>query len=63
MIKPQCNFNNNVPEPLHPLNPKYQDIVLNKDIEYRIVGVVMDKKKKNRCLSGPDERLSPRLFG
>ena len=31
---------------LHPLNPKYQDIVLNKDIEYRIVGVVMEKKKR-----------------
>jgi SOS-response transcriptional repressor LexA len=30
---------------LHPLNPKYQDIVLNKDIEYRIVGVVMKKKR------------------
>ena len=31
---------------LHPLNPKYQDIVLNKDIEYKIVGVVMEKKKR-----------------
>ncbi len=30
---------------LHPLNPKYQDIVLNKDIEYQIVGVVMEKKR------------------
>ena len=31
---------------LHPLNPQYNDIVLNKDMEYRIVGVVMDKKKR-----------------
>jgi SOS-response transcriptional repressor LexA len=31
---------------LHPLNPKYPDIVLNKDIQYRIVGVVMEKKKR-----------------
>jgi SOS-response transcriptional repressor LexA len=31
---------------LHPLNPKYKDIVLNKDLEYRIVGVVMEKKKR-----------------
>lgn len=31
---------------LHPLNPKYPDIVLNKDLEYRIVGVVMEKKKR-----------------
>lgn len=30
---------------LHPLNPKYPDIVLNKDLEYRIVGVVMEKKR------------------
>ncbi len=32
---------------LHPLNPKYPDIVLNKDIENRIVGVVMEKKRYN----------------
>ena len=31
---------------LHPLNPKYNDIILNKDKEYRIVGVVMEKKKR-----------------
>jgi SOS-response transcriptional repressor LexA len=31
---------------LHPLNPKYPDIVLNKDLEYQIVGVVMEKKKR-----------------
>lgn len=31
---------------LHPLNPKYNDIVLNKDKEFRIVGVVMEKKKR-----------------
>ncbi len=30
---------------LHPLNPKYKDIILNKDQEYRIVGVVMEKKR------------------
>jgi SOS-response transcriptional repressor LexA len=29
---------------LHPLNTKYLDIVLNKDLEYRIVGVVMENK-------------------
>lgn len=31
---------------LHPLNSKYNDIILNKDKEYRIVGVVMEKKKR-----------------
>jgi len=31
---------------LHPLNPKYNDIILNKDLVYRIVGVVMEKKKR-----------------
>ena len=31
---------------LHPLNPQYNDIVLNKDKEYRVVGVVMEKKKR-----------------
>ena len=31
---------------LHPLNPRYNDVVLNKDKEYRIVGVVMEKKKR-----------------
>ncbi len=30
---------------LHPLNPKYPDIVLNMDLEYRIVGVMMEKKR------------------
>jgi len=30
----------------HPLNPQYNDIVLNKDKQYRIVGVVMEKKKR-----------------
>lgn len=29
---------------LHPLNPKYIDIIPNKDQEYRIVGVVMEKR-------------------
>lgn len=33
---------------LHPLNPKYDDMELNKNIEYRIVGVVMEKKKRYR---------------
>ena len=33
---------------LHPLNPKYEDIELDRDIEYRIVGVVMEKKKRYR---------------
>ncbi len=33
---------------LHPLNPKYEDIELNKEIEYRIIGVVIEKKKKYR---------------
>jgi SOS-response transcriptional repressor LexA len=33
---------------LHPLNPKHGDIELSKDIEYRIVGVVLEKKKKYR---------------
>ncbi len=31
---------------LHPLNPKYDDIEFSKDIEYRIVGVVLEKKKR-----------------
>ncbi len=33
---------------LHPLNPKYDDIELNRDVEYRIVGVVLEKKKRYR---------------
>jgi len=33
---------------LHPLNPKYDDIELRKDTEYRVVGVVMEKKKRHR---------------
>jgi hypothetical protein len=41
---------------LHPLNPKYPDIVLNKDLEYRIVGIVMEKKKRYSKLSGRDVR-------
>lgn len=31
---------------LHPLNPKYPDIVLNKEIEYKIVGVVMEGEEE-----------------
>ncbi len=33
---------------LHPLNPKYDDIELNKEVEYRIIGVVLEKKKRYR---------------
>ena len=33
---------------LHPLNPKYDDIELKKDTEYRVVGVVIEKKKRYR---------------
>jgi len=33
---------------LHPLNPKYDDIELRKDTEYRVVGVVIEKKKRYR---------------
>jgi len=33
---------------LHPLNPKYDDIELSKDSEYRVVGVVIEKKKRYR---------------
>lgn len=33
---------------LHPLNPKYDDIALSKDTEYRVVGVVVEKKKRYR---------------
>lgn len=31
---------------LHPLNPKYPDIELKKDYKYRIIGKVVEKKKK-----------------
>jgi SOS-response transcriptional repressor LexA len=30
---------------LHPFNPQYNDIVLNKNKQYRIVGVAMEKKR------------------
>jgi SOS-response transcriptional repressor LexA len=33
---------------LHPLNPKYDDIELRKDTQYRVVGVVIEKKKRYR---------------
>ena len=33
---------------LHPLNPKYEDIELNRATEYRVIGVVIEKKKKYR---------------
>jgi SOS-response transcriptional repressor LexA len=33
---------------LHPLNPQCHDIELKKDTEYRVVGVVIEKKKRYR---------------
>ena len=33
---------------LHPLNPKYDDIELRKDAEYRVVAVLVEKKKRYR---------------
>ncbi len=33
---------------LHPLNQKYEDMELKTDMEYRVVGVVVEKKKKYR---------------
>lgn len=33
---------------LHPLNAKYEDIELSKNTEYRLIGVVVEKKKKYR---------------
>lgn len=33
---------------LHPLNPKYDDIELHKDTEYRVIGVVTEKKERYR---------------
>ncbi len=33
---------------LHPLNSKYEDIVLNKEIQYRVIGIVVEKKTKFR---------------
>jgi len=33
---------------LHPLNPKYEDIELSRETEYRIIGVVVEKKKRYR---------------
>jgi SOS-response transcriptional repressor LexA len=33
---------------LHPLNPKYEDIELTRATEYRVIGVVIEKKKKYR---------------
>jgi SOS-response transcriptional repressor LexA len=33
---------------LHPLNPRYDDIKLSREIEYRIIGVVVEKKKRYR---------------
>lgn len=32
----------------HPLNSKYDDIELGREIEYRVVGVVVEKKKRYR---------------
>ncbi len=33
---------------LHPLNPKYEDIELKKDVQYVVIGVVVEKKKRYR---------------
>ena len=33
---------------LHPLNSKYEDIELKKDIQYWVIGVVVEKKKRYR---------------
>ncbi len=33
---------------LHPLNAKYEDIELSKNTQYRVIGVVVEKKKKYR---------------
>ena len=33
---------------LHPLNPNYDDMELNSETEYRVIGVVIEKKKKYR---------------
>ncbi len=33
---------------LHPFNAKYEDIELSKNTQYRIIGVVVEKKKKYR---------------
>jgi len=31
---------------LHPLNPKYPDIVIKKGVHYHIVGKIVEKKKR-----------------
>ncbi|GBE40241.1 putative HTH-type transcriptional regulator [bacterium BMS3Bbin09] len=33
---------------LHPLNPKYDDIELNRATEFRVIGVIIEKKKRYR---------------
>jgi len=33
---------------LHPLNSKFDDIELSTEIGYRIIGVVVEKKKRHR---------------
>jgi len=33
---------------LHPLNPRHEDIELDKGSEYRIIGVIIEKKKRYR---------------
>ena len=33
---------------LQPRNPKYDDIELSRELEYRILGVVVEKKKRYR---------------
>ncbi len=33
---------------LHPLSPRYDDIELSRETEYRIIGVGVEKKKRYR---------------
>ena len=33
---------------LHPLNPRYEDIELDKGSEYSIIGIIIEKKKRYR---------------
>jgi len=33
---------------LHPLNPNYEDIELKENVQYRVIGVVVEKKKRYR---------------
>ena len=31
---------------LHPLNPNYPDIELNENVQYKVIGKVVEKKKR-----------------